>query len=73
MLDTCATSEEVIETQNKWLTMGGPNSGPRREYDLPPSESDESDEDEASDDESDDDDGLMNLNRSAVRHRAFGK
>ena len=68
---TCATSEEVIETQNKWLTMGGPNSGPRREYDLPPSESDESDEDEASDDESDDDDGLPPLTRNLNRSR-FG-
>ena len=68
---TCATSEEVIETQNKWLTMGGPNSGPRREYDLPPSESDESDEDGASDDESDDDDGLPPLTRNLNRSR-FG-
>ena len=66
----CATSEEVIETQNKWLTMGGPNSGPRREYDLPPSESDESDEDGASDDESDDD-GLPPLTRNLNRSR-FG-
>ncbi len=52
----CKTGVEVIETQNKWLTEGGPKrelSGPR---DMPESESDdESNSDEERDDESNSD------------------
>ena len=47
----CRTSEEVIETQNKWLTLGGPEAAPRRDM-MPPSESESDGED---DDESEDD------------------
>ena len=51
----CTTSEEVIETQNKWLTFGGPAGAPTRERDMmPPSES-ESDSNDDSDEDSDDD------------------
>jgi pre-rRNA-processing protein TSR3 len=51
----CTTSEEVIETQNRWLTLGGPDAGPsrgRRDM-MPPSESES---DSESDDDEDDDD-----------------
>ena len=54
----CTTSEEVIETQNRWLTLGGPDAGPsrgRRDM-MPPSESEsESDDDDEDDDDSDGD------------------
>ena len=53
---TCTTSEEVIETQNKWLTLGGPAGAPTRNRDMmPPSESDSDDDDDDSDSDSDDD------------------
>ena len=63
----CTTSEEVIETQNAWLTNGGPSAGPRRDM-MPPSESDSSDGD--SDDESEDD-GMPPLTQNMNRAR-FG-
>ena len=59
----CRTSEEVIETQNKWLTLGGPEAAPRRDM-MPPSESESDGED---DDESEDD--LPPLERNFNRSR----
>ena len=57
----CTTGEEVLETQNRWLTNGGPATAPR---DFPDSESDEDDgaESEAGDDgDEDSDDGMPPL------------
>jgi pre-rRNA-processing protein TSR3 len=62
----CRTSEEVIETQNKWLTLGGPEAAPRRDM-MPPSESESDGED---DDESEDDlpplERIFNRSRNAI-------
>lgn len=64
----CKTSEEVIETQNAWLTQGSPSAGPKRDM-FPPSESDSNDDDDES--SSDDDDGLPPLQQN-LNHSRFG-
>ena len=69
---TCTTSEEVIETQNKWLTLGGPAGAPTRNRDMmPPSESESDSNDDDSDDSDDSDDDLPPLPQNH-NHTRFG-
>ena len=66
----CETGAEVIETQNRWLTEGGPKRGVSAPRDFP--ESSESDEDESSGSE---DDGVPSLepNRNKTHNRIGGE
>ena len=66
----CETGAEVIETQNRWLTEGGPKRGVSAPRDVP--ESSESDEDESSGSE---DDGVPPLepNRNKTHNRIGGE
>ena len=73
----CATGEEVLETQARWLTNGGPAAGPggRPPRDFPDDDDDDDDDDEVgsgsgggSESESESDDGIppprVNANRA---------
>jgi hypothetical protein len=62
----CKTGEEVIETQNRWLTEGGPKRPLRRPRDMPESGSD--------DDGSGSDDGMPPLepNRNKTQGNRIG-
>ena len=66
----CTTGEEVLSTQNRWLTEGGPKRGVSAPRDFP--ESSESDEDESSGSE---DDGVPPLepNRNKTHNRIGGE
>ena len=65
----CTTGEEVLSTQNRWLTEGGPKRGVSAPRDVP--ESSESDEEDAGSEE----DGVPPLepNRNKTHNRIGGE
>ena len=76
----CVTGEEVLATQNRWLTEGGPKRSPRR---MPGSDDDGSDDDDdeggsdetdETDEEDEDEDGMPRLepNRNRTDFRIGG-